>query len=346
MLVIESSDHTLHCPVEPHLFAGQPLAPREIPARAEVILAELHARGLVEGGSPVTPPPVSDELLGRVHGAEYLEFLATAHDRWRELTGGGEDGEALPFVRPMLDQPHTTSDHVLAQMGRYSNDADPILAGTWAAARSSAAAAAGAADAVAGGRRAAYALTRPPGHHAAPNTFGGYCYLNNVAIAAEVLVAGGARVATLDVDTHAGNGTQAVFWDRSDVLCVSLHVDPAVEYPYYQGHAHEVGAGDGEGFTRNLPMAPRRTWDGYDEVLDAACRTVVDHGADVVVVALGVDTASEDGVMDLGGDDYRRLGTRLAAMGLPCVFIQEGGYDLGVLGVNVASTLEGFEDAS
>jgi len=344
VLVFSTEDHRAHNPTEPHLFAGQLLAPMETAARADAILGALEEADLVELREPT---PVGPELLGRVHRPEYLNFLATAHQRWCELTGNDGTGEALPFVRPVLGLDFAVPEHVLAELGRYSNDADPILAGTWRAAIGAAACAVSAARSVlAGGHRVAYALARPPGHHAGPQNFGGYCYLNNTALAAELVTQSGGRAATLDVDTHAGNGTQAVFWSRSDVLSVSLHVDPSIEYPYFQGYAHEDGAGDGEGFNRNLPMDRGTDWAGYEGVLDTACRGVDDFGPDVVVVALGVDTAIEDGVLALAGDDYRRLGERLARIGRPTVLVQEGGYDLGVLGSNVAAVIEGFEQSA
>ncbi len=341
MLIIASETHRLHDPVEPHMFGGVPLPPRENAARIDAILDGLQAGGPVDRREPAAFDPT---LAARIHTPRYLEFLETAHARWRSITGAGRPGEALPFVRPMLGAGFTVPDHVLAQMGRYSNDADPILAGTWEAASTAAAGAATGADAVLSGEvEAAYALVRPPGHHAGPDNFGGYCYLNNTAIAAELVAREGARAAVLDVDAHAGNGTQTVFWNRRDVLTVSLHVDPAVEYPYFQGHAHERGGGEGEGFNLNLPMDRGTEWARYEPVLQEACRQVVNFGPDVVVVALGVDTATQDGVLNLVGDDYRRIGACLAKVGLPVVMIQEGGYDLSVLGQNVASVIEGFE---
>ncbi len=349
MLVFASQDHRAHNPTELHLFAGEALPPKEVPARADVILGALQAAGLADTREPdpLDTDPSATALLGRVHSADYLDFLRTAHERWCALTGNDGQGEAMPFVRPILGPTYTVPDHVLAQMGRYSNDADPLLAGTWKAATSAAACAVAAARAVTGGDAdAAYALARPPGHHAGPDNFGGYCYLNSSALAAESVTAAGGRAATLDVDTHAGNGTQAVFWRRRDVLSVSLHIDPSVEYPYFQGFAAERGAGDGEGYNHNLPMGLRTQWPEYEPVLEAACRLVEDFSPDVVVVALGVDTALEDGVLALQGDDYLRLGERLARLRHPTVLVQEGGYDLRVLGKNVAAVLEGFAQAS
>ena len=348
MLAYASEHHRAHNPTELHLFAGEALPPREIPARAEVILDALKAAGLVEvrEPDPLDSDPSALDLLSRVHSADYLAFLQTAHERWCDLTGNDGAGEAMPFVRPILGPSFTVPDHVLAEMGRYSNDADPLLSGTWRAAAGAAACAIGAARTVVGGDAdAAYALARPPGHHAGPDNFGGYCYLNNSAIAAELVTAAGGRAATLDVDTHAGNGTQAVFWHRPDVLSVSLHIDPSLEYPYFQGYPGERGAGDGEGYNHNLTMGRGTQWSRYEPVLESACRLVDDFGPDVVVVALGVDTAIEDGVLALEGEDYLRLGERLARLGRPMVLVQEGGYDLRALGKNVAAVLEGFIQA-
>ena len=348
MLVYATEDHRAHNPTELHLFAGEALPPREIPARAEEILGSLQAGGLadVREPDPLASDPSARDLLSRVHSGDYLGFLQTAHERWCALTGNDGGGEAMPFVRPILGPGFTVPDHVLAEMGRYSNDADPLLAGTWQAATGAAACAIGATRAVVDGDDdAAYALARPPGHHAGPDNFGGYCYLNNSAIAAELVTASGGRAATLDVDTHAGNGTQAVFWHRRDVLSVSLHIDPRLEYPYFQGHPGEQGAGEGEGYNHNLTMGLGTQWPGYEPVLEDACRLVDDFGPDVVIVALGVDTATEDGVLALEGDDYLRLGERLARLGRPTVLVQEGGYDLRVLGKNVAAVIEGFAHA-
>lgn len=348
MLVYASEEHRAHNPTELHLFAGEALPPREIPARAEEILGALQSAGLADVREPdsVDSDPEARDLLSRVHSADYLAFLQSAHERWCALTGNAGGGEAMPFVRPILGPGFTVPDHVLAEMGRYSNDADPLLAGTWQAAAGAAACAIGATRAVINGDGgAAYALARPPGHHAGPDNFGGYCYLNNSAIAAELVTAAGGRAATLDVDTHAGNGTQAVFWHRGDVLSVSLHIDPSVEYPYFQGYPGERGAGDGEGCNHNLTMGLGTQWPQYEPVLEQACRLVDDFGPDIVVVALGVDTAVEDGVLALEGDDYLRLGERLARLGRPTVLVQEGGYDLRVLGRNVAAVIEGFTQA-
>lgn len=340
MLVVASEGHRRHHPLEAVPFAGEIRPPREVPARAEAILSALRDRG---SASVTRPSPVDPELLARVHTPEYLAFLGTAHERWCARTGRS-DGEARPFVRPFRDDPFASPGDVLAQLGRFSHDTDPLLAGTWVAALDAVSCATTAAAAVLDGAPSAYALCRPPGHHATADSFGGYCYLNNVAVAAQSLVERGARVAILDVDAHAGNGTAHLFWERDDVLVVSIHADPAHEYPFFGGRADESGGGAGAGFTAHLPVPAGTGWADYDVALGHALARVVEHRPDVVLVSLGVDTAVADGVLSLDGDDYRRLGERLAGPGLPLVLVQEGGYALSVLGLHVANVLEGVAE--
>lgn len=339
MIVFNDPAHRLHNPVEPHRFGGMMLPPAEVAERADRILAGLEA---VSGFEIRQPPPVDRGSLLDVHTDRYLSFLEHAHTRWREATGSPESAEAVAYIRPLPGSPWKEPVSVLAEMGRFSNDVDPILAGTWQAAVAAATCAVAAADAVMGGEGAAYALSRPPGHHAAPETYGGYCFLNNVAIAASRLGGQGRRVAIIDVDTHHGNGTQTVFWERGDVLSVSIHGDPNEHFPFFLGHANEIGAGRGEGANRNFPLATGTKWGNYSEALAVAVGTARAHGADALVVALGVDTHETHGVLALRGDDYARIGEALAGLRLPTVFVQEGGYEPGVLERDVPATLLGF----
>ncbi len=342
MIVYTDPSHRRHDPVELHRFGGKMLPPAEVAERAERILRGL---GAVGGFELRRPPPVDRELLLTVHTERYLAFLEHAHARWREVTGSPEDAEAVAYIRPLPNTPWSEPVSVLAEMGRFSNDVDPILAGTWVAARSAASCAAAAAEAVIGGAPAAYALCRPPGHHAAPEVYGGYCFLNNGAIAASRLTLAGRRVAIIDVDTHHGNGTQTVFWDRGDVLTVSIHGDPNEHFPFFLGHVDEVGAGEGDGANRNFPLPTGTTWPAYSEALEAAVATAHRYGADTLVVALGVDTHVDHGVLALERDDYPRLGAALAGLGLPTVFVQEGGYEPGVLERDVPAVLTAFAAA-
>ena len=216
-------------------------------------------------------------------------------------------------------------------MGYYSFDAGtPITAGTWQAAQSSADVAVTSARLLAeGGHPAIFALCRPPGHHAATDLYGGYCFLNNAAIAAQYLIDGGAeRVAILDVDYHHGNGTQAIFYDRPDVLFLSLHGDPREEYPFFLGWADERGDGPGEGFNVNYPLPWGTGFPAWSEALEDACKRVADYAPDVLLVSLGVDTFKGDPISKfrLESDDFTAYGARIARLGLPTLFVMEGGY--------------------
>jgi acetoin utilization deacetylase AcuC-like enzyme len=200
-----------------------------------------------------------------------------------------------------------------------------------------------------GGPRAAFALTRPPGHHAGPDFFGGYCFLNNAAIAAQALRDGGAqRVAIIDIDYHHGNGTQTIFEARADVLTVSIHGDPRTEYPFYLGHADERGVGAGEGFNLNLPLPAGTGFGAWRATLAQALQRVADFAPAAVVVALGVDTYEGDPIsrFTLASADYLAVGRELAGLGLPTVFTLEGGYAVAAMGVNVVNLLEGFVGAA
>lgn len=256
------------------------------------------------------------------------------------------DGEAVPYARAIRGQPAPEMPSVIADLGWYSHDNDAILAGTWAASVGAVDVTLSAWKAVADGRaRAAYALARPPGHHAAADSYAGYCFLNNAAIAAQAWSERGARVAILDVDYHHGNGTQQIFYDRDDVLFVSLHADPVDEYPFFLGFASEHGVGAGDGYTHNFPLPLGTTWNGYGPALDAASKTITRFGPDALVVSLGVDTAAEDpDRFELVADDFTRIGRGIGALQLPTLLVQEGGYDLGVIGRNVMNVLRGVEE--
>ncbi|MGE0813068.1 MAG: histone deacetylase family protein [Vicinamibacterales bacterium] len=314
----------------------------EMPRRAELVLARVRDVGL---GEVREPEAFGTAPLHRVHAPAFVDFLARA---WQDWTALGRTNDALPLVWPVSSMRHDRVPvHIDGRLGFYSSDAGvPITAGTWDAITSSADVALTAARLVAHGERSAFALCRPPGHHASAAAMGGYCYLNNAAIAAQFLLDRGARrVAILDVDYHHGNGTQQIFYDRSDVLFVSLHADPTVEYPYFLGHADEHGAGEGERFTRNYPLPLGTTWDGYAAALTDARRAIQTYGPDAVVVSLGVDTFEHDPISQfrLTTDDFPRLGEAIGAMGWPTLFVMEGGYAVEDIGVNAVNVLAGFE---
>jgi acetoin utilization deacetylase AcuC-like enzyme len=199
---------------------------------------------------------------------------------------------------------------------------------------------------IAAGAHSAFALCRPPGHHAAGELMGGYCYLNNAAIAAQAFLdQGRQRVAILDVDYHHGNGTQDIFYTRADVLFASIHGDPAEEFPFFLGYADECGIGAGEGCNHNYPLAMGSPWEVWSAALDEACQRIAEYDAEVIVVSLGVDTFKDDPISQfkLDSPDYLAMGKRIAALGKPTLFVMEGGYAVEAIGVNAVNVLEGFE---
>ncbi|CAN7607441.1 histone deacetylase family protein [Variovorax paradoxus] len=344
MLTIYNDRHALH-QGKVEMFRGELVPCFEVPARVDHVKHELERRGL----GPLQVPDAFDEaLLARVHAPRYLDFIAHAWDEWVALNPSNASRDALPSYWPTRGmRTDVLPKSFPARMGLFSFDAGtPLMAGSWAAARHGAACAWTAAQRVIGGERAAFALTRPPGHHAGADFFGGYCFVNNAAVAAQALRdAGVERVAVLDVDYHHGNGTQAIFYERSDVHFASLHGDPLTDYPYYLGHADERGAGAGLGFNHNLPLARGTGFAAWRAALKAALDGIAAVRAGALVVSLGVDTFEGDPVAGfrLRSDDYLRMGEDLARAGLPTVFVFEGGYAVAEVGVNAVNVLQGFE---
>ena len=313
----------------------------ETPARAQALLEACRAMGLA-----VTDPGPADPLaIATVHPADYLDFLRHGWAAWEATADHG--GEMIANIHPapeMLANGARRSATIVGQLGWYSADVNPFTRDTWISAEAAAAGAIAAADEAAAGRHA-YALARPPGHHAYAARAGGHCYLNNAAIAAERLRASGAaRVAVLDIDSHHGNGTQGIFWHRDDVFFASVHGDPNGYYPWYVGHAGERGEGPGAGCTLNMPLA-RGTGDGPWLAAIAAClREIRRHGAEALVVSLGMDASQDEPLhfLDISDDGFARAGAAIAAAGLPCAIVQEGGYNLDALGRLLTRFLAGF----
>jgi acetoin utilization deacetylase AcuC-like enzyme len=323
-----------------HFMANGTVLPNpEQPRRVEVLKAGAEAAGCVF----VTPEDRGMGPIAAIHSAEYLTFLRTIHARWQRIPDAG--AEVIPNIHP--DRRGASYPRsAVGQAGYHQADtACPISDGTWESAYWAAQTALSAAAAVLEGDRAAYALSRPPGHHAFADLAGGFCFLNNSAIAAEWLRAHGKRVAILDIDVHHGNGTQGIFYARGDVLTVSLHAHPVRFYPFFWGQAHERGVGAGLGANLNLPL-PRGTGDtDYLRTLDTALERVADFGTDVLVIALGLDAHENDPLKGLAitTDGFRRIGARIAASDLSLVLVQEGGYLSDDLGLNLQSVLEGVE---
>jgi len=301
----------------------------------------LDDAGMVEA---VEAESLGLDSVKRVHSAAYLDFLADAHRQWIESQDAPEAADAFPLVFPMPGMPEREWTDIRARFGRHSFDTDAIGQNTWPAAVAATEVALTGQRLVVNGATAVFSICRPPGHHASADRFGGYCYLNNAAVGAQAFVDSEARPAVLDLDFHHGNGTQSIFYERSDVLYVSLHADPISDYPYFSGHADEIGLGDGEGYNLNLPLPGGTDWTRYSEALQAGLNAIRNFAPDVLVVSLGVDTALEDpDSFLLTGDSYPRLGEEISSLGLPTLFVMEGGYELSVIGRNVAAVLVGFE---
>ena len=332
------------------VWVGVPNAGDEVPERVDLILAALS-----DGGHrPVEAVAHDNSVLASVHDPAFLRHLETIHADWTrsgipELVGQDRVVPYMFATEAMLDGlPWHVPAAVHARAGRYSFDTmTPVGPGTWTAARAAVDCALTAVDLVA---RAvsAYALCRPPGHHVTRSAYGGSCYLNNAAVAAQgLLVAGHERVAVVDVDAHHGNGTASIFYDRSDVFYGSVHVDPGAGwFPHVVGFADETGTGAGAGATLNVPLAPETgdgPWlDGVATLADAVIR----HRATALVVSLGVDAAAQDPESPLRVtlDGYGRAGELLHGLGLPTVIVQEGGYHLASLGALVRAFVDRFPD--
>jgi acetoin utilization deacetylase AcuC-like enzyme len=343
MLTVYSDRHRLHHG-RAELIDGEMKPCFEMPSRADFVLERVRAVGL---GDVIAPTAFGLAPLHRIHDSGFIAFLASAWDEWRAL---GRAHDALPLVWPVRGlRQDRVPEHIDGKLGYYAMDAGvPITAGTWAAVSDAADVALTGAHHIRAGARGAFALCRPPGHHAAADYMGGYCYINNAAVAAQsFLDAGARRVAILDVDYHHGNGTQSIFYHRADVLFASLHGDPRSEYPYFLGFGDETGAGAGLGFNANFPLPSGTAWDRYAAALDAACARVADYAPDVLVVSLGVDTFEADPISQfkLRSADYLRIGEAIGRLGKPTLFVMEGGYAVAEIGINAVNVLSGFEAA-
>jgi acetoin utilization deacetylase AcuC-like enzyme len=345
--VVSSAAHRGHAPRH-EVADGRQIDIFERPERADAIRDALRADARFE---LVEPAEHGVEPITAVHDRAMLAFLERV---WRDWQEAGESAEeifpdtfALSAYREGMGpgaEPRTPR----GALGRWCFDtATPIVEGTYAAARAAVDVALTATDLVLDGERFAYGLCRPPGHHAGRALFGGYCFLNNAAIAAEHAVRRtGGPVAILDVDYHHGNGTQQVFYERGDVLYVSLHGDPGRAYPYFSGFGDEIGAAEGEGATLNLPLPAGCSDDEYLAHLDRGLDAIADFEDGLLVVSLGIDTYRLDPICDLAltTEAYGECGRRVAALRRPVVVLQEGGYHLPDLGRNVRRWLRGLED--
>ncbi|MFM8746594.1 MAG: histone deacetylase family protein [Aestuariivirga sp.] len=309
-----------------------------------------RARALLEGarqaGAQICATRrFDDEVLHSVHNQRYLEFLKEAHGAWSEIEGAAP--ELMPSLRPLAPSLYS-SPHIMARAGRFLMDFSCAIGPrTWESARASAMTALTAADLCLKGESIVYALCRPPGHHAYANKAGGFCYLNNTALAAQFLRGKHRRVAVLDIDVHHGNGTQAIFYSRPDVLTVSIHATPEQFYPFYWGGADETGEGEGRGFNLNLPLPVGAGDAAWMKALEQAVVAVQDFAPQSLVIALGLDAHEADPLQ--GGKvtqaGFARMAEAIAALKLPTVIVQEGGYLTEHLPDNLAMFLAAYEGA-
>lgn len=361
MKVFHSPDHAQHTPPFEIFDGGEKIANFETPERMERILTALRADGRYE---IVPPEDFGLDPIRAVHDPAYLDFLRTAFDEWLAEPTDYERTALLPATFPLPGPRGHVPRSLLGRAGYYMSDLSaPIVAGTYPAALASAHCALSGAKELAKSKwflengktgdsnsqlpvtthHSAFALCRPPGHHAGRANCAGYCYLNNAAIAAHWLTQFG-PVAVLDIDYHAGNGTQDIFYERADVLTVSIHADPDFEYPYYAGYADQTGSGPGLGFHQNYPLPFGADDSAYLQTLEKALERIAAYRPKTLVVSAGMDIYGEDplGKIRVTREGIRQIGTAISGLKLPTLMVMEGGYNNEALGLNVCAFLDAF----
>jgi acetoin utilization deacetylase AcuC-like enzyme len=345
MKIFYSETHRKHYPPYEIFDGGKQIPYLENPDRMDRILSALAKADWAE---LTAPADFGLDPLCAVHDAEYLDFLATCWDEWRasdpEVAASPASFAFLPATFALRRKPPKQTT-LLGKGGYYMMDLSAcITAGTYPAALSSANCALNAAQFGAEHSARAFALCRPPGHHAGKDYAGGYCFINNAAVATNWLSSQG-KVAVLDIDYHAGNGTQDIFYERNDVLTISIHADPQFEYPHYAGYVDETGAGAGLGFHKNFPLAAGTTDEEYLSALNEALGMIKNFAPKYLVLSAGMDTYEGDplGKFKITRDGLAEIGQRIATLDLPTVIVMEGGYANEALGENVVTLLENFK---
>lgn len=345
MKIFYSETHRKHHPPF-EVFEGGKRAPYlENPDRMDQILKSLNDLEWADFSQPLDfgLAPILE-----IHDADYINFLASCWDLWLdsdpEAAASPETHAFLPATFA-LRRPARVPSTLLGKAGYYMMDLSaPIMAGTYPAALSSANCALSAADFVLQNKANTFGLCRPPGHHAGKDYAGGYCFINNAAVAANYLSKYG-RVALLDIDYHAGNGTQDIFYERSDVLTISIHGDPDFEYPHFIGYADESGKGNGLGFHRNFPLGKGTGDEEYLSALDEAVDLIRRFKPEYLILSAGMDTFEGDplGSFKVTRNGFAEIGKRINGLGIPTAIIMEGGYANASLGENVLTLLDGFQ---
>jgi acetoin utilization deacetylase AcuC-like enzyme len=339
MKIFYSEAHRQHMPPFEIFDGGLRVPYLENTDRMDRILKALQN---VNWADIQSPTDFGLEPIRAVHDQEYLDFLASAWTEWL-ATEPTDPSTLLPATFALRRHPHKPKS-LLGRAGYYIMDLSAcIVAGTYPAALASANCALSAAQAVANGEHSAFALCRPPGHHAGKDYAGGYCFINNASVAANWLSAKGC-IAVLDVDYHCGNGTQDIFYDRDDVLTISLHADPDFEYPSYIGFADERGVGQGLGYHCNFPLPAGTDDENYLRTLDQALELIREFKPDYIVVSAGMDIYADDplGRIKVSTQGIGRVGQKIAELNLPTVIVMEGGYNNDALGVNIVEFLSAF----
>jgi acetoin utilization deacetylase AcuC-like enzyme len=340
MKTIYSALHRLR-DAKTELYGGELVQPFERPSRAEMVINAIRESAL---GEIIEPEVFSLDAVLAVHDADFVTFLETVWQEWQKT---GYTGEAIASVWPTRRMQCRVPRFIEGKLGYYAMAAETsITEGTWPAALASKDVALTGAQGLLKGERGVFSLCRPPGHHAARDMFGGYCFLNNAAIATQYLRdRGAARVAILDIDFHHGNGSQDIFYQRDDVLFCSLHGDPADAFPYFLGYADETGLGAGAGFNRNYPMPPGTPFSQWRESLADALAHIGKYSPQYLVVSLGVDAFENDPIsfFKLSSADFLTTGQMIGRLDIPTLFVMEGGYDVEEVGINVVNVLKGFE---
>jgi acetoin utilization deacetylase AcuC-like enzyme len=344
MKVFHSETHRRHDPPFEVFDGGRRVPYLENPARLDKILSALRKTTWAEINEPTDFG--LDPILA-VHDSDYVDFLASAWDEWRasafESDSAADKSALLPATFALRRQPHKPTS-LLGRAGYYMMDLSAVIVeGTHQAALSAANCALSGAQTLIEGERISFALCRPPGHHAGKDYAAGYCFLNNAAAAADWLSPQG-RVAVLDIDYHAGNGTQDIFYERPDVLTISIHADPAFEYPYYAGYADETGKDNGSGFHRNFPLPAGTDDEHYLSTLESAASIIETFKPKYLVVSAGMDIYDGDplGTFKITRQGIREIGNKISNLELPTLFVMEGGYANEALGDNIVTLLEPF----
>lgn len=341
-----AASHALHAP-EKILIRGNAVPTMEVPARLETLLRHLQN----SGHNLVETTHFGREWISAVHDVGYLTFLESAHQRWQKFQGIGADSN-MHAVENLI-HPHVFAHHsarakpssIQGQVGYYlSGGSCPMDSGTWEAAVGSANSALTASQLVLKGAKQAYALCRPPGHHAYADFAGGFCYLNNAAIAANYLASNLGRVAIIDIDAHHGNGTQSIFYQRNDVYFTSVHTDPDHLFPFYAGYANERGEGPGLGYNLNLPLPLGASDDLFSAAIHESMASVLNYGPAALIVSLGFDAFKGDpsAGLSVSTPGFHRAGHLIGQYEGPVVLIQEGGYVIDHLAENMSAFLDGF----